>query len=263
MEVGFVLKKFLKLKHFLLGVLATVIVFSLISGAFAAVGGQSIQIEFNNIKLVIDGKPVTPKDGNGNQVEPFTYNGTTYLPVRAIANALGKEVNWDAGTSTVYLGNMPSVSKASYSRENPAPIGATQDISIKNYSQDYSTSISINRVTRGAAAWQLINSANMFNPQPEAGYEYIVVNATMTVTLVGNSKAVRATYMDFQTFSSTNVEYTNKIVVSPTPIFNADLYAGGSITGNFVVTVNSSDAKPKIVYGRDYDGSGGIWFALY
>ncbi|MBQ9997667.1 MAG: hypothetical protein IJP19_01465, partial [Clostridia bacterium] len=32
-------------------------------------------------------------------------NGTTYLPVRAVASALGMDVDWDGNTSTVILSN--------------------------------------------------------------------------------------------------------------------------------------------------------------
>ena len=48
----------------------------------------------------------TPKDANGAVVEPFICNGTTYLPVRGVAGAFGKEVEWDPMTSTVYLGDI-------------------------------------------------------------------------------------------------------------------------------------------------------------
>lgn len=59
------------------------------------------------IRLVVDGKEVTPKDPNGNVVEPFASNGTTYLPVRAVSEALGKEVTWDGDTATIYVGEVP------------------------------------------------------------------------------------------------------------------------------------------------------------
>jgi hypothetical protein len=36
-------------------------------------------------------------------VEPFVSDGTTYLPVRAIADALGKNVSWDNATKSVYI----------------------------------------------------------------------------------------------------------------------------------------------------------------
>ncbi|MDF2881244.1 MAG: copper amine oxidase domain protein [Clostridiaceae bacterium] len=42
---------------------------------------------------------------------PIIYNGTTYLPVRAVAEAIGKPVNWDNDTRTVYLGTMDKLTK--------------------------------------------------------------------------------------------------------------------------------------------------------
>lgn len=55
----------------------------------------------------MDGELVDPKDANGQTVEPFIYNGTTYLPVRAVGSAIGKEVNWDGVEKVVYLGAKP------------------------------------------------------------------------------------------------------------------------------------------------------------
>ena len=66
---------------------------------------QTVDIVYRNIKITLDGKEITPKDVDGNIVEPFVINGTTYLPVRAIANALGLPVGWDEPTSTVKLGD--------------------------------------------------------------------------------------------------------------------------------------------------------------
>lgn len=64
---------------------------------------ETIIAEYQNIQLVVDGVTVEPKDVQGNVVEPFIYNGTTYLPVRAVASAFGKQVDWDGTTSTVTL----------------------------------------------------------------------------------------------------------------------------------------------------------------
>jgi len=44
------------------------------------------------------------KDGLGNPVYPIIYNGTTYLPIRAVSNMLDIPVAWDATTKTVILG---------------------------------------------------------------------------------------------------------------------------------------------------------------
>lgn len=74
---------------------------------FAKSGTELIEALYDNIKIVVDGEEIQPKDANGQTVEPFIYNGTTYLPVRAIGNAIGKEVNWDGVKNVVYLGATP------------------------------------------------------------------------------------------------------------------------------------------------------------
>lgn len=65
---------------------------------------KNIRVQYCGIKLMVNGAPVTPKDANGSTVEPFIYNGTTYLPVRAVGNALGQDVSWNGSTKTVYIG---------------------------------------------------------------------------------------------------------------------------------------------------------------
>lgn len=78
------------------------------ASAFAAETTKNVQIQFDNIQLVVDGVPITPKDANGSRIEPFIYNGTTYLPIRAVGEAIGKQVTWDGATKTVYLGEAPN-----------------------------------------------------------------------------------------------------------------------------------------------------------
>ena len=94
---------------FVLGVLLAALV-AAIPVVGAAASKRTIDVVYNDIKLVIDGKEVTPLDGNGQVVEPFIYNGTTYLPLRAVANALTngtKPVSWDQSTYTIYIGERP------------------------------------------------------------------------------------------------------------------------------------------------------------
>ena len=63
-------------------VLALVLCLGFTAGALAASGTRTIEVTYRDIKLVVDGAEVTLKDGAGNSIEPFIYNGTTYLPVR-------------------------------------------------------------------------------------------------------------------------------------------------------------------------------------
>lgn len=66
--------------------------------AITAYLNYGITIEYNDVDQ-------TMTDANGNRVYPITYNGTTYLPVRAVSNMLGVKVDWDGATNHVLLGN--------------------------------------------------------------------------------------------------------------------------------------------------------------
>jgi len=86
-------------------VLSMILMLSLSFGAYAAQNLTEIKVNLNHgIKITLDGKPWTPRDAQGNALTPITYKGSTYLPVRAVAEAAGISVDWDAATQTVILG---------------------------------------------------------------------------------------------------------------------------------------------------------------
>ena len=59
-------------------------------------------------KLVINGVEVIPKDANGNIKDIYVANGTTYVPVRAVSEALGLPITWSDKTNSVFIGNHKS-----------------------------------------------------------------------------------------------------------------------------------------------------------
>ncbi|MCI2106157.1 MAG: copper amine oxidase N-terminal domain-containing protein [Intestinimonas sp.] len=89
-------------KGFVAGILTTALIVSLGTAAYAAYQ-KTVALDYTGIKITMDGNVVTPKDANGNMVEPFAIDGTTYLPVRAIAGATGLIVGWNQSTQTVQL----------------------------------------------------------------------------------------------------------------------------------------------------------------
>jgi len=73
------------------------------TAALATNGAIQKELLYHNIKITLNEKEIVPTDVNGTYVEPFTIDGTTFLPVRAIASALGLNVEWDEATNTVKL----------------------------------------------------------------------------------------------------------------------------------------------------------------
>ncbi len=90
------------------GLIAGVLIGATIAGGavFATNTTTLYDVIVNGIKIVLDGKEFICTDANGTVVQPMIYNGTTYIPVRAVSSAFGKAVFWDEEEQTVYLGNM-------------------------------------------------------------------------------------------------------------------------------------------------------------
>ena len=92
-----------RIKGFVAGVCVT----ALLAGA-ATVFAQTIDVAMGGIKVYWDGVEKTLYDANGSKVEPMIYEGTTYVPLRAMSNLLGKEVDWEQQTLSVYIGEKPT-----------------------------------------------------------------------------------------------------------------------------------------------------------
>ena len=122
-----------KRKTFILGFLTAVVVLILAVPVLAAGNLQTWNdVLVGGITIKLNGETIDPKDVNGNPVDPVIYDGTTYLPVRAIASALGLEVEWDGNTKTVYLEEQPL--------DNPTLLPenhTTQDVEFANITKLY------------------------------------------------------------------------------------------------------------------------------
>ena len=85
----------------------------------------------NGIRVVLHGKIFEPKESDGSKVVPITYKGRTYLPLRAVAEAVGLEVTWDGNTNTAYLGEVGGEiqkEQISYIRVSPEYARANADL---------------------------------------------------------------------------------------------------------------------------------------
>ena len=76
--------------------------------AYAAANVEPIRAFFNrDISFVLNGERWEPKDASGKTVSPIIYQGTTYLPVRVLAEALKIPIKYDAAGPTIYIGAIP------------------------------------------------------------------------------------------------------------------------------------------------------------
>lgn len=157
-------------KSFVLGFLAALALMCgvntlLIPSATAMNTDKNAYLSYRDIKICIDGQFITPKDVDGNVVEPFIYNGTTYLPVRAVGEALGKPVDFDASTYTVYLGQRPVGGTADGTRSNPFPGSTGSAVSYNEYSFEPTRQIKVKtlKTITGEAANYLATTENPYN----------------------------------------------------------------------------------------------------
>ncbi|MDL2248731.1 copper amine oxidase N-terminal domain-containing protein, partial [Tyzzerella sp. OttesenSCG-928-J15] len=79
-----------KIKSFLWGAAAAAVLFHSVPAL--AESFQTIEAIFGRVGLMVDGVKV--------EQETLLYDGTTYVPLRAAAEILGKEVNWNEKTNT-------------------------------------------------------------------------------------------------------------------------------------------------------------------
>lgn len=195
----------------------------LCSVAAIATGGsytKELIAKYVGVQLVVNGTTITPKDANGKVVEPFIVDGTTYLPVRAVAEALGQEVGWDGDTKTVYIGTQPTI--------KPTPTPAADN---------------------GIPATSLLMSESVINTKPGETMEVRVTclpsSAAPALTWVSSNPAVATVTFRYQEQSTTS-DFT---------IYHADITTIAD--GEATITVsapNGVSASCKVSVFSDYTG---------
>ena len=114
--------------------LALVMIFGLTVNASAAVS-QSVTAKLSpDITVKLGNETQAMADANGDPVYPILYNGTTYLPVRAVADIMGLDVTWFAASRTVILAGFAAHTDLNASDEadsKTAPDAASKDIAVQ------------------------------------------------------------------------------------------------------------------------------------
>ena len=93
-------------KHLLLFLLSLVMGTLLFSSTVLA-AEQPITVNPLQVKFYINGSEKTPAE----DLPSFIYQGTTYVPLRFVAESLGQPVKWDETTLSIWIGTPPASAK--------------------------------------------------------------------------------------------------------------------------------------------------------
>lgn len=219
---------------------------------------EQIGIAYRDVKIKVGGQLINPTDEGGTPVEPFLYNGTTYIPVRAVANSLGQEVVWNGQKSTIQIGLQPN---AIISTPTTAvPIGSSQRMLLNADGKAFIANVKISSCYTGAYAAQLMYEAGVKNRPLAGDKKYMVAKVSVTVEKTADGKPVNLTRDLFRAFNMQQEEYTYSSLTIPKPVFGGLCNEKQTLIGTVAFVVRGSDSSPRIVFGGDEKGDGGLWF---
>jgi len=94
---------------------------------------ESINVIMNTVKVQINGQDLSS--------ESILYNGSTYLPLRKVAESVGKDVNWNQETMTANIVDkeLPGVIQSGFNVDNT--------LYIANFTDGFGVSISLEKET--------------------------------------------------------------------------------------------------------------------
>lgn len=203
----------------------------------------------------------TTINGKAVKQDVVTINGVYYADLKQLTSSLGIKYSVDAKSKKIVIGETPASNK--YSMANPAPLNTKQAVTFKSLLDSYTADVTVKEIIRGDKAWELIQAANMFNKEADAGYEYILAKIDFKLTNAPDGKKYDLSGYSFDIISDKGKGYDKGLIMAPEPVLDIELYKGASSEGYVAFKVAVSDKSPKITFGRNYDGTGGIWFKAY
>ena len=120
------------MKKFIAGITAGVVLATSVSAIAATV--QNIKASYSVSKLIVNGVDT----GKGSSC--FISEGTTYVPLRVIAEALNQDISWDSATKTIYINSKDSTTDVI---EEPTDLPATNTTTGKTNNTTNKTANSI------------------------------------------------------------------------------------------------------------------------
>lgn len=161
-------------KYFVVGV----IILTLLSGtAIGETITKTIEVVYNTVNITVNGTKIN--------ADNILYNGVTYVPLRAVSEALGKEVGWDQTTKTASINDKTAV--------NPKPVEG-ETLSQKNAVAKAESYLDLTAFSKSGLVKQL-EFEGFNNSNATYAVNKIVVDWKEQAVKKGNS------YLEFTSFS--------------------------------------------------------------
>jgi len=184
-----------KRKVSLLLVLAMTLI--LVLPVSASTSGKTLQVT-TGMGISLNGLTAKTTDVAGNTVAAFQYDGTTYVPVRAIGEALGQTVSWNSKTNSVEIGTEgnDAANDAAYLNEyfDISPLSGTVSWSSFNAALakiGATAATASGTLTPASAAKAIVTAANM----AELADTYTAAQAAAACKRYGTISAADAPYV--------------------------------------------------------------------
>lgn len=193
------------------------------------------------------------------------YAGSGDVPCRIPENVRNDLFRWargacfGPGASTVQpppADNPPPAPPAGSTRDNPIPRGTTATVA-------GGWQVRVDGVIPNAT--EMVLAENQFNDPPASGKQFFIATITATFTGTGSSRfdgsyrlrAVGPSAVSYSTFN-------DSCGVIPNEISDAEVFTGGTITGNVCWQITSSDATGLVMYDDAFlaPESDRVYFAL-
>jgi len=124
--------------------------------------------------------------------------------------------------------------------------------------EPYNATITLMEVARGGEAWNRLKAAGESNPEPRAGYEYIL--ARIAFEMKARGKPGDKTFelgrkLQFTAFSADFEEYGAPDVVLPKPDLKRRISAGERAEGWVAFEVKKADSRPLMLFDPSSGGA--------
>lgn len=222
------------------------------------------------ITVVIDGVELVPMDVNGNIVRPMLTNGTTYLPVRAVASALSLDIEWDDSTKSVFINGTPEKAEKTdvvnvyINGERILPMDVNGNV-VNPILKDGTTYLPIRAISEAfnkEVSWEQETHTVMLTTPPVKGFEegkiYAFVNKASgkAISLTDNGLELEKFYhYSFQGFKITPSDTEGYYYITASNDKNFDVNGNSKNPGAKIITYNKGTAdNQKFCIEKTEDG---------